>query len=72
MREFQVRTIGTQQLRVVTVVPETHVKTFVESNEKMFRLCRLKMREREDGTWDCEFVLKPDNGMIRFVIPDQA
>jgi hypothetical protein len=63
-RQFQVRSIGTQDITLHAVVDEATALILVRNSQAIFRLCGLEASKRDDGTFDVCIKLTPDNGMV--------
>ena len=63
MSMFQMRSIGTQEITINAVINTPDVHTIIRNSEAIFRLYVHKAQQREDGQWNMEITLTPDNGM---------
>jgi hypothetical protein len=60
---FQMRSIGTQEITINTVVGTPDAHTIARNSQAIFRMSGYKAQQREDGQWDVQITLTPDNGM---------
>jgi hypothetical protein len=60
---FQMRSIGTQDITLHSVVDAATAHILVRNHDAIFRLCDLRAVKREDGAFDVSVKLTPDNGM---------
>jgi len=63
MHTFQIRSIGTQTIKLKATLPAADVHTITHNYQHIFRLADYVATVREDGQFDLLLTLEPDNGM---------
>lgn len=70
VNHIQMKSIGTQNIKLNAIVDAADAHTLIRNHGNVFCMHGTKLTPRQDGAFDAEVLLVPDNGMSSVISDD--